>query len=123
MIATIRHRTLLPLMVMLIALAGMTLSTIGEASSHGIAELTGLDVTDHGDHSHSHSLEDHGESSHGSHQHHDSGNHTHETADRLTITLTTALVVSHRQPLSFAGASPQNFRYRLERPPKPALIA
>lgn len=109
MIATIRHRTLLPLMVMLIALAGMTLSTIGEASSHGIAELTGLDVTDHGDHSHSHSLEDRSESSHGSHQHHDSGNHTHETADRLTITLTPAQVISHGNPCLSPEPRPRIF--------------
>ncbi|MBE0485408.1 hypothetical protein [Marinobacter sp.] len=122
MIAAIRHRTLLPLMVMLIALAGMTLSTIGEASSHGIAELTEFNGTDHGDHAHSHDLEDHGENSHSAHQHHDSGNHTHETADRLTVNFAPAHVISHRQALPFAGASPQNFRYRLERPPKPALI-
>lgn len=100
---------------MLLALAGMSLSAVGEASSHGIAELTEATGLDHGDHSHG------SDERLDSHLHHDSGNHTHESADQLSIALVPQNDTSFRQGIPFAGKSPHSFRYRLDRPPKQSL--
>ncbi|WP_372985688.1 hypothetical protein [Marinobacter sp.] len=122
MITAIHRKKLFPLLVMLVALAGMTLSVVGEAASHGIAELTETSAMDLDDHPHSHD--------HHSHDadekpdiplHHDSGNHTHESVDQLTIRLVSSHVLAFRQPVPFAGDSPRSFRYRLDRPPKASL--
>ncbi len=123
MIAAAYHRKLVPLLIMLVAMSGMTFSAIGEASSHGIAELTGSAVVDHQDHSHSHDPHEHGaDEKSDPHMHHDSGNHTHDTADRLTIHHPCHHELSLRQSIPFAGDSPHSFRYRLDRPPKASLI-
>jgi hypothetical protein len=112
-------RKLLPAFIMLVALAGMSLSVIGESFSHGVVELDGdteSEKTSHSDHhdGHSHSFDDEPERS----LHHDAGNHTHETVGQLTVPLVTPIFSTLRQPLPFAGDSPRNFCYRLERPPK-----
>ncbi|QIB50031.1 MULTISPECIES: hypothetical protein [Pseudomonas] len=118
MITAIHRKKLLPILVMLFALAGMSLSVIGEASSHGIAELAETSVLDQDDHPHSHDDSD-GKSD--IHLHHDTGNHSHESVDHLTIRLLSDYSISLRQPIPFAGDSPRSFRYRLYRPPKAFL--
>jgi hypothetical protein len=52
------------------------------------------------------------------HSHHDSGNHSHEPADRLKMPVFSNLTPSLRRPVPFAGENPRSFRYRLDRPPK-----
>ncbi len=114
MIESARRRKIVPLLIMLVALTGLSFSLFGEAASHGVAELPSNQVADHGDHSHDHESDD--ESDH--HQHHDSGNHTHETVDRLMLHWNTDPLISFRQTAPYAGESPRSFRYRLDRPPK-----
>lgn len=109
------HRKMLPLLVMLLVLSGISLSAVGEASSHGFAELTGEAPPGHHDHSHSHDDSD-GKSD--EHSHHDSSNHSHESLDHPTIRPIADHWVSIRQSPSDPGDSPRSFRYRLERPPK-----
>ena len=128
MITGIHPRKLFPLLVMLLALAGMTLSVIGEAFSHGVADLSAIPAVDHYDHLHNDEFHGHDAHSHDADEnqnaslHHDSGNHTHESVDRLTIPLASRPLMSFRQTTPYAGDSPRNFRYRLERPPKAFLI-
>jgi hypothetical protein len=110
---------LIPLLALLLALAGMSLSAVGEASSHGIAELSAFVSEGHDNHSHSH---DNFDEKSDSHLHHDAGNHTHESADRLTTRLIPGYSILLRLPIPYAGDSPRRFRYRLERPPKTSLI-
>jgi hypothetical protein len=95
MITAIHRQNLIPLLALLLALAGMTFSVIGEASSHGIAELNeSVAVTvDQDNHSHNH--DDFDEKS-DSHPHHDAGNHSHESADRLTSRFITGYSISLR---------------------------
>ena len=119
MIAAIHHKKLIPLLIMLFALAGMTLSVIGEALSHGATELTMSVSVDHDDHSHSHN--DFDEKSE-PHLHHDSGNHSHESVDHLTIRLISDHSISFQQLVPYAGNSPRSFHYQLDRPPKAAQI-
>ncbi len=119
MITAIHRQNLIPLLALLLALAGMTFSVIGEASSHGIAELSESVSVDQDDHSHSH---DDFEEKSDSHLHHDAGNHTHESLDRLAIPLASRPLISFRQPTPYAGDSPRSVRYRLDRPPKVPLI-
>ncbi|WP_092002064.1 hypothetical protein [Marinobacter pelagius] len=124
MITAIHRKKGIPVIVMLIALIGMTFSVMGETSSHGVSKLTEADVLPSGDHSHSHdyhsySLQD--QQDH--HSHHDSGNHSHESADRLTMPVFFNLSLSLRRPVPFAGEDPRSFRYRLDRPPKPFAVA
>ena len=119
MIAAIHRQNLIPLLALLLALAGMTFSVIGETSSHGIAELSAFVSEGHDNHSHSH--DDFDEKS-DSHLHHDAGNHSHESADRLTTRLIPGYSISLRLPIPYTGDSPRSFRYRLERPPKSSLI-
>ena len=52
MISAHHRQMLLPLLLMLLALTGMSLSAVGEASSHGLAELAGK--ISGGDHDHGH---------------------------------------------------------------------
>lgn len=118
MITAIHRRKLLPIIIMLFAMIGMSLSVIGEASSHGVAELAETSAIDHDDHPHSHDDEDEKSDVH---LHHDTGNHTHESVDHLTIRLLSDYSISLRQSIPFAGASPRSFRYRLDRPPKTSL--
>lgn len=115
MITTMHRKMLLPILVMLLSLSGMSLSVVGDASSHGLAELTGDSSGGHRDHSHSHDdLDDKSEE----HVHHDSSNHSHESLDHPAIRPVSGHWMSVRQPPSHAGDSPRSFRYRLERPPK-----
>lgn len=123
---TIDRRSLLPALVMLLALAGLSLSVIGEAFSHGVVELAGDTESElsnqanfHHGHGHSHGYDTEPESS----LHHDASNHTHETVDQLTIPLVNQRFNTYRQPLPFAGGSPRSVRYRLERPPKDSYLA
>jgi len=51
MITAIHREKLIPFLALLFALAGMTFSVIGEASSHGVAELSGFVSADQDDHS------------------------------------------------------------------------
>jgi len=118
MITAIHRKKLLPLLVMLLALAGVSLSVIGEAASHGLVELADA-PPDHDDHPHSH---DDTDAPSKTHLHHDAGNHTHESVFHLTIQLITGLSSSAPQHTPFAAESPRRFRYRLERPPKVPLI-
>jgi len=123
MITAIHRKNLIPLLALLFALAGITFSVIGEASSHGVAELSesvSVSVSvDQDDHSHSH--DDFDEKS-DIHLHHDAGNHSHESMDHLKLHLISNYSISLRQPTPYAGDSPRSFRYRLDRPPKASLI-
>jgi hypothetical protein len=98
MVTATHRKKLIPLLALLLALAGMSLSAVGEASSHGIAELSAFVSEGHDNHSHS-----------------------HESADRLTTRLIPGYSISLRLPIPYAGDSPRSFRYRLERPPKTSL--
>ncbi|WP_417516172.1 hypothetical protein [Marinobacter sp.] len=119
MITAIYHKKLIPFLALLFALAGMTFSVIGETSSHGVAELSGFVSADQNDHSHNHNdLDDKSDI----HQHHDAGNHSHETVDHPAIRSISDCSISLRQPIPCAGDSPRSFRYRLDRPPKASLI-
>lgn len=117
MITAIHRKMLLPVLVMLLALAGMSLSVVGEASSHGVAELAGAASVEHDEHPHSH---DDADEKSDDHAHHDTGNHSHESFDHPTIRPVSGARMSLRQLTPHAGDSPRRFRYRLERPPKAA---
>lgn len=119
MITALHRKKLLPTLVMLFALAGLSLSVIGEAFSHGVAQMAGSPEAGQADHSHSDDRHSHdaGQEPDTS-RHHDAGNHTHDTVDQLTIPLISQGMAALRQPVPFAGDSPRSFRYRLERPPK-----
>lgn len=112
---------------MLVALAGLSLSVIGESFSHGVVDLAGdreSQLSGHPDshhgHEHSHDFDEDAEMAS---LHHDAGNHTHETVDQLRVPLASQSLSVLRQPLPFAGDSPRSLRYRLERPPKASLPA
>ncbi|AFP30696.1 hypothetical protein [Marinobacter sp. BSs20148] len=119
MVTATHRKNLIPLLALLLALAGMTLSVVGGVSSHGVAELSAFVSEGHDGQSHNH--DDVDEKSN-SHPHHDAGNHSHESADRLTTRLLTGYSISLRLPIPYAGDSPRTFRFRLERPPKTSLI-
>lgn len=127
MISASQRGKLLPTLVMLFALAGLSLSLIGEAFSHGVVELASdpesplsAHSDNNGGHGHSHDFDDEEPDSP---LHHDAGNHTHETVDQLRIPAAFAISITLRQSVTFAGDSPRSLRYRLERPPKPLLSA
>ncbi|WP_227499681.1 hypothetical protein ABWH88_09410 [Marinobacter adhaerens] len=110
---------------MLFALAGLSMSVIGESFSHGVAELAGDwesqsdgQTDSHGAHGHTHDFDEEPETSS---VHHDAGNHTHETMDHLRVPFVSQSLTVLRQPVPFAGGSPRSLRYRLERPPKVLL--
>ncbi len=117
MIIALHHKLLVPVLVMLLAVAGLSLSAIGEASSHGLVEMTGSSGDDH---DHSHHDHDHDSDVGGQHPHHDAGNHSHESLEHpvLVTLLGSKATLRHYSPV--AGESPRTFRYRLERPPKHA---
>lgn len=127
MISTIRQRKLLPTLVMLFALAGLSLSVIGASFSHGVAELafdwraqvSGHPDSHHG-HGHSHDIDQDSEKAS---PHHDAGNHTHETADQLRIPFVSHSLTVPRQPVCYAGDTPSSLPYRLERPPRTHSLA
>ncbi|TVT30619.1 hypothetical protein [Marinobacter vinifirmus] len=119
MITAIHRKNLIPFFALLFALAGMTFSVIGGASSHGVAELSGFVSEGQNDHSHSHNDSD-GKSD--IHLHHDAGNHSHESVDHPTIRPISDYSISLWQRIPYAGDSPRSFRYRLDRPPKASLI-
>ena len=125
MISAIHQRKLLPTLVMLLALAGLSLSVIGESFSHGVANLAGEwesqsdgHPANHGAHGHTHDFDKEPETSS---MHHDAGNHTHETVDHLRVPFVSQSLTVLRQPVPFVGGSPRSLRYRLERPPKASL--
>lgn len=126
MISATNQRRLLPTLVMLFALAGLSLSVIGESFSHSVVELAGdweSRISGHPDshhgHGHSHDFDEETETSS---LHHDAGNHTHETVGQLRAPLVSQSLSILRQPVPFAGDSPRSLRYRLERPPKTLLL-
>ena len=122
MITAIHRKKLIPIFVIMFALAGMTFSIVGETSSHGIAELTESSATYQDEHPHSHDFDSSDTDEKPQlHLHHDSGNHTHESPGELTIHLASDQEISLRRPIPFAGGSPRSFRYRLDRPPKASL--
>lgn len=121
MITALHRKKLFSALIMFFALTGLSLSVIGEAFSHGVVELAvnselGLAHHSASHDGHGHSHED--DASPDAADHHDSGNHTHETADQLTRPLVNEGVTSLRQPALFADGFPRNLRYRLERPPR-----
>lgn len=121
MITALHRKKLFPALIMLFALAGLSLSVIGKAFSHGVVELADDTASHLAHHSashdgHGHSHED--DASPDAADHHDSGNHTHETADQLTRPLVSEGVTLLRQPVLFADGFPRNLCYRLERPPR-----
>jgi ABC-type nickel/cobalt efflux system permease component RcnA len=119
MITAINRKKAFPVIVMLIALIGLTFSVMGETLSHGVPELTESNILHEGDHGHSHDHHSHSVQDHQDrHSHHDSGNHSHESADRLKMPVFSNLTPSLRRPVPFAGENPRSFRYRLDRPPK-----
>ncbi len=119
MISAHHRKMLLPMLLMLLALAGMSLSAVGEASSHGLAELAGEMAGGDHDHGHDHSQgHDEIDGKSDGHAHHDSSNHSHESLDHPTIRPVSGPRMSVRQLPILAGESPRRFRYRLERPPK-----
>lgn len=115
MTSAFHHKQLLPMLVVLLALLGMSVSAVGEASSHGLAALAG--EISGGQHDQSHSHDEFDEES-DEHAHHDSSNHSHESLGHLTIRSVPAPLMSARQLPLLAGKAPLRFRYRLERPPK-----
>ena len=126
MIPASQRRTLLPTLLMLFALAGLSLSTVGEAFSHGVVELAvdsesqlSTHPDTHDGHGHSHDGDEEADAP----LHHDAGNHTHETVDQLGIPVVSFVSIALRQSVPFAGDSPRSLRYRLERPPKKFLSA
>jgi len=127
MISAIHQRKLLPTLVMLFALTGMSLSVIGESFSHGVANLAGdwesqfdCHPGSHGGLGHTHDFDEEPETAS---LHHDAGNHTHETVDQLRVPFVSQSLTVFRQPVPFAGGSPRSLRYRLERPPKASIPA
>ena len=127
MISAIHPRKLLPTLVILLALAGLSLSVIGESFSHGVANLAGDwesqfdgQASSHGAHGHTHDFDEEPETSS---VHHDAGNHTHETVDHLRVPFVSQSLTVLRQPVPFVGGSPRSLRYRLERPPKASIPA
>lgn len=124
MISVIRQRKLLPMLVMLFALAGLSLSVVSESFSHVTVGPTGEweSVSDNSHMSHEHH-HDFGEAVDEPIQHHDAGNHTHETVDHLKVPIVFQRPIKLRQPFPFAGGSPRTIRYRLERPPKDVLYS
>jgi len=127
MTTTIHRKKLLPILVMLFALTGLSLSVVGEAFSHGLAELTDhwkQDLNGHANsqdgHGHTHDFDEEQETAS---LHHDAGNHTHETVDQLKAPFVSRSLTVFRQPVPFAGGSPRSLRYRLERPPKASIPA
>lgn len=127
MISAIHRRKLLPALIMLFALAGLSLSVIGESFSHGVAELAGAWESplsghpgSHDGHGHSHDFDEDPETAS---LHHDTGNHTHETVGQLRVPFVSQSLTVLRQPLPFAGGSPRSLPYRLDRPPKVHLSA
>ena len=119
MITAINRKKRIPIIVMLIALIGLTFSFMGETLSHGVPELTEANILHEGHHGHSHDHHSHSVQDHQDrHSHHDSGNHSHESADRLKMPVFSNLTPSLRRPVPFAGENPRSFRYRLDRPPK-----
>ncbi|MFN2360777.1 MAG: hypothetical protein ABR522_06825 [Marinobacter sp.] len=127
MTLALERRKLLPTLVMLFAVAGLSLSVIGESFSHGVAELTGdwesqLSGHSGSHHGHGHSHDFDKEPGAAS-LHHDAGNHTHETVDQLRVPSVSQSLTVLRQPVPFAGGSPRSLRYRLERPPKAFPLA
>ncbi|AZR39747.1 MULTISPECIES: hypothetical protein [Marinobacter] len=123
MISAIHQRKLLPTLVMLFALAGLSLSVIGESFSHGVAELAGDWESLHDGHPGNGHTHDFDEEPEAASLHHDAGNHTHETVDQLRVPFVSQSLTVLRQPVPFAGGSPRSLRYRLERPPKALLSA
>lgn len=122
MIAATRKKPLLPMLLMLLALGGMMLSMVGDAASHGIAELPAPDSLAQDQH---HSTHDHHH--HDNHDpqpdsyslHHDGGNHTHETVGQLMTDIAARHTHNLAQPPApYSEGSPGGLRYRLERPPK-----
>ena len=125
MISAVHQRKLLPTLVMLFALAGLSLSVIGESFSHGVANLAGNweskadnHLGSHGKHGHTHDFDEEPKKTS---LHHDAGNHTHETVDHLRIPFVSQSLTVLRKPIPFAGGSPRSLRYRLDRPPKVSL--
>lgn len=119
MIAAINRKKGFPVIIMLIVLIGMTASVMGQTSSHGVPELTGATTLSEGDHSHGQKHHNHTvQDEHDRHSHHDPGNHSHESADRLTLPIFSDLTPSLRRPVPLAGENPRSFCYRLDRPPK-----
>ncbi|WP_166258590.1 hypothetical protein [Marinobacter salicampi] len=124
MIFALHQKRLLPALIMLFALATVSLSVAGEALSHGVAGLgsdSWPELNDHYDghhgHGHSHDFDEEPDAA----LHHDAGNHTHETLDQLAVPLITQSYTALRQPVPFAGDSPRGLSFRLERPPKARL--
>lgn len=124
MLTAMPRKKLLSAFFMLIALAAMSLSVIGGAFSHGVAELTDTPPLDPADHHHSHDAHSH-EFDRGAeiHAQHDPGNHTHETIDQLKLPPLPQIITAIQQPLPFTGGLPRKFPYRLDRPPKARLPA
>lgn len=117
-----RKKRLLPTLIMLMALACMSLSAIGEAFSHGVADLMDTVVLEQDDHPHSHDGHSHGTSEVSElFPQHDPGNHTHESVDQLKTPPLPEDITAIQQPVPFAGGLPRSFRYRLDRPPKTRL--
>ncbi|PAU86271.1 hypothetical protein CK507_15610 [Pseudomonas sp. WN033] len=115
MISAFQRKQLLPMLVVLLALLGMSVSAVGETSSHGLAALAG--EISGGQHDKSHSHDEFDEES-DKHAHHDSSNHSHESLGHPTIRPVAAPLMSVRQLPLLAGRTPPRFHYRLERPPK-----
>ena len=118
MITALHRHMLLPVLIMLLALSGASLSAFGEVSSHALAELAGESSNAPHDHAHSHGDAD--QPSDAGHAHHDASNHSHESLDLPTIRSVSSQSMPPRQLPCQAGDAPRSFTYRLERPPKTA---
>lgn len=114
-----REKRLLPTLIMLLALAGMSLSVVGAAFSHGVVGLMDTAALEQDDRTHSHGHHSHGISEVAElSPHHDPGNHTHESIDQLKTPPLPEAITAIQQRVPFAGGLPRSFRYRLDRPPK-----
>jgi hypothetical protein len=92
----IHYKILLAILIMLLTLTGIP--AVSEASSHGLAELTG-DTSEE-------------------HTHHDASNHSHESVDCQVIQHIVDRILLAHQTTSSASDSPRSVRYRIDRPPK-----
>jgi hypothetical protein len=110
----LQKRKLLHLLILFFVMSGINLSTISDASSHGVAELiVASDAHAHDDlsgHSHSQLAED-------SHLH-DAGSHFHDTPTQLVIASPLLVSLSEGTFPVASRLSPLRHPDPFERPPR-----
>ncbi|MDI5891101.1 hypothetical protein [Halomonas rhizosphaerae] len=125
MLHRLRHR-LGYLFLLLLFLPGLVLTSAGEARAHGplSAEAHQEAKADRHGHAHGHDHmddRDDRDQGDGRHLHHESGNHFHETADRLAAGVSLAPRFRDALRIGARHGVPLRRVYRLERPPRPVI--